>query len=60
MVNNASYNRKQQTLYISVNNKTYTHYNVPKYMFNDLVSSPSREEFYEQNIKNVFPLENTE
>ncbi len=57
MIIQASYNRKQQVLHITVNDKTYVHYNVPMYVFNNLAESHSREEFYEENIKNVYPVE---
>lgn len=58
MLTQATYDRKQATLTLTYNGTTYRYYNVPMYVFNNLVSSTSREEFYEQNIKNVFRLDN--
>jgi len=57
MITYASYNRKQQTLHITVNKESYWYYNVPLFIYNDLAKSSSKEDFFEAKIKNVFSAE---
>ena len=57
MVNKASYDRKQQTLFITVNNESFNYYNVPKFVFNELAKAQSKEDYFNTNIKNNYPFE---
>ena len=57
IINRASYDRKQQTLSITVDEEPYFYYNVPKFVFNQLVETSYKYEYFVSNIKNVYPCE---
>ena len=57
IINRASYDRKQQTLYITVDSEPYRYYNIPKFVFNELVESSSKYEYFLSNIKDVYACE---
>jgi len=57
MVNKASYGRKQQTLFVTINNESFNYYNVPKFMFNELANAQSKEDYFNTNIKNSYKFE---
>ena len=57
MVNKASYNRKQQTLFVTINNESFNYYNVPKFVFNELANAQTREDYFNTNIKNSYKFE---
>jgi len=57
MVNKASYDRKQQTLFVTVNNESFNYYNVPKFVFNELANAQSREDYFNSNIKDSYKSE---
>ena len=57
MINKASYERKQQTLYVTVNDTSLVYYNVPKFVFNELANASSKEEYFNNHIKDLYPSE---
>jgi len=57
MINKASYDRKQQTLFVTVNNESFNYYNVPKFVFNELANAESKEDYFKSNIKDNYTFE---
>ena len=57
MVNKASYDRKQQTLFVTIDNESFNYYNVPKFVFNELANAQIREDYFNTNIKNNYKFE---
>jgi hypothetical protein len=57
MISKASYDRKQQTLTLTINDQTHRYFNVPKYVFNDFAASSSYEDFFALNIEEKYTSE---
>ncbi|EGO2798176.1 TPA: KTSC domain-containing protein [Enterococcus faecalis] len=47
----AGYDSSSQELTVQFQNGAYTHLGVPQYVYDGLMSSPSKGSYYHQNIK---------
>lgn len=57
MLTKATYDRKQLTLALTINEVAYQYYNVPKFVYNELSASANPSEYFALHILNRYPSE---
>ena len=57
MLTKATYNRKQATLTVEIDNRTSHYYNVPLYVYNQLTQASSIDQHFNNYIRNKYPSE---